>query len=59
METKGPRDLDITEQYKSLKAGDGEVRVSQLTTSENLIVFSIRAWVDALKSKSASPFKQK
>ena len=51
METKGSRDLDITEQYKSLKAGDGEVRVSQLTTSENLIVFSIRAWVDALKSK--------
>ena len=38
METKGSRDLDITEQYKSLKAGDGEVRVSQLTTSENLIV---------------------
>ena len=51
METKGSKNSDITEQNKSFNVGDGEVRVSQLTTSENLIVYSIRAWVDALKSK--------
>jgi hypothetical protein len=51
MEIKDYKSADFIEKNQVSKAGHSELRVSQLTTSESLIIISIRAWVDALKSK--------
>lgn len=51
MEIKDYKTAGIVKPKKTVAPNNGEVRVSQLTTSENLIVYSIRAWVDSLKSK--------
>ena len=51
MEVKDYKTADVAEPTRPSQSENGEVRVSQLTTSENLIVYSIRAWVDSLKSK--------
>jgi len=51
MEVKDYKIAGIVERTKPSKSVNGEVQVSQLTTSENLIIFSIRAWVESLKAK--------
>jgi len=51
MEIKDYKTADVAEPTRPSQSENDEVRVSQLTTSENLIVYSIRAWVDSLKSK--------
>ena len=50
MESRDYKTAGVVKPKKPSEFGDGEVRVSQLTTSENLIVYSIRAWVDSLKT---------
>ena len=51
MEIKDYKTAGVVKPTKPAGSDNDEVRVSQLTTSENLVVYSIRAWVDALKSK--------
>ena len=51
MEIKDYKTAGVVKPTKPAGSDNDEVRLSQLTTSENLIVYSIRAWVDSLKSK--------